>query len=187
MLPIVIAPSPVLSQKAKRITKIDKPLHSLIQEMSETLINAKDPEGVGLAAPQVGKPLQLFIVRQTDQSPIQAFINPAIEKVTETKKAEDGKTKPQANKKSVKLEGCLSLVNIWGVVRRSNTVFLSYLDPQGIFHRKRFTGFIATIIQHEVDHLNGVLFPKRVLEQHGKLYKSSKDEKNEMVFEEISI
>ena len=82
----------------------------------------------------------------------------------------------------------LSLQDIWGIVERHSTVTLSYLDATGKKHDKeKFTGFMATIIQHEVDHLNGILFPKRVIEQKNKLYKSSKDTKGETVFEEIAI
>lgn len=192
MLKIVQTPEPVLSQPAKPISNIDKAIHHLIQDMKETLVNAKDPEGVGLAAPQVGKSIQLFIIRQTPSSEILVFINPQIEEfikedVPEEKEESLSADRRKKSEKNVQLEGCLSLSGIWGVVKRYPGVLLSYQDPTGQKHRKKFTGFIATIIQHEYDHLQGALFPKRVLEQKNQLYKSVKNAKGETEFEEIKL
>lgn len=183
MMTIVQAPHPALSQKAKKITKIDKSIHALIKEMTVTLENTTDPEGVGLAAPQVGESVQLFIIKEDPKAPLQVFINPQILSVSDDKYpvAEGGK------KKGVKLEGCLSLKDIWGVVHRAAKVQLAYEDETGQKHTKFFTGFLATIVQHECDHLEGILFPKRVLEQKEKLYKAEADENGEMVFDEIAI
>ena len=89
--------------------------------------------------------------------------------------------------KGVKLEGCLSLKDIWGVVERSPKVKISYQDEEGTHHERIETGFFATILQHEFDHIQGILFTTRVLEQKEKLYHSSKDEDGEVVFEELSI
>jgi peptide deformylase len=181
LLKIVKAPNPVLATVAKKIEKIDATTKRHIKDMTETLEAAKDPEGVGLAAPQVGLSLQLFIVKQTPDSPVSVYINPVVESFPNVKVA---KTKKKA---ATKLEGCLSVDDIWGVVDRHKKVRLSYLDQQGQHHTKTFSGFLATIVQHEVDHLNGILFTKRVLEQKQKLYKSSKDEKGEVVFEETAL
>jgi peptide deformylase len=186
MLPIRQSPDPVLSGIAKPVNNIDKSIRELLIHMEEALNNAKDPEGVGLAAPQVGKPYRVFIVKESKNSPLLTFINPELElsKSLPIAKPKKGKKKDDL----VKLEGCLSLQDIWGIVNRYDTVKLSYMDETGKKHdREKFTGFLATIIQHEVDHLNGILFPKRVLEQHNKLYKSSKNKKGETVFEEITI
>lgn len=180
MLSIVQAPNEVLSHEAREIKKIDATVLSLIQEMKDTLENATDPEGVGLAAPQVGKSLQLFIVKQSVTSPVQVFINPKLS-------IPEGVVLQTKKKGPVKLEGCLSLYNVWGIVHRYPAVVLTYLDETGKKHEKKFSGFFATIIQHECDHLKGVLFPKRVLEQKEKLFKSEKDAKGEMVFDEISL
>lgn len=180
MLSIVQAPNEVLSQKAKEIKKIDQSVLALIDEMKDTLEHATDPEGVGLAAPQVGKSLQLFIIKQSISAPVQVFINPILTIPEET-------TLQKKKKGPVKLEGCLSLYNVWGVVRRYPSVILTFLDEHGKSHTKKFTGFFATIVQHECDHLQGVLFPKRVLEQNEQLYKSRKDEKGEMIFDELSL
>jgi peptide deformylase len=181
---IVQAPLQVLSQKAKPVTKIDSTIKKLISDMELTLNNARDPEGVGLAAPQVGKSLRLFIVKQTPSSPFMTFINPEIESTFDKEKQESKKDKKD---KGVQLEGCLSLKDIWGVVKRADGVVVSYTDENGTKHKKTFEGFIATIIQHEVDHLNGKLFTVRVIEQGNPLYRSSENAKGETEFEEIEF
>lgn len=181
MLRIVSAPNPVLSTVAKPVEKIDKQIFDLIKAMKKTLDGTKDPEGVGLAAPQVGKSLQLFIAKPSPTSNVMVCINPTIEKLNEEKKD------PQKKSSFTKLEGCLSLPNIWGEVKRPSSVLLAYLDENGKSHKKRFTGFLATIVQHECDHLQGILFPRHVLLQKGKLFKSRKNSKNEDVFEELEI
>lgn len=194
MLTIVRAPYPTLSQIAKPVTKIDAGIHALIKGMKETLNATTDPEGVGLAAPQVGKSLQLFIVKPTPKSPITVYINPDLIGVNphiigeDTEKTQKGKNENNKEKgKEKKLEGCLSLQNIWGEVKRTPSTTLKYTDENGVLHEKTFKGFLATILQHEYDHLQGILFPKRVLEQQGILYKSSKNTKGEDEFEEIEI
>lgn len=187
MLKIIQAPNAVLSQKAKPIIKIDKSIHRLIKDMSTALVNAHDPEGVGLAAPQVGKSLQLFLIKQTPRSPILVFINPVIEEYIDENTNENKVDGYEVKKDGIKLEGCLSLYSIWGNVKRSPSVVLSYQDETAKKHKKKFNGFLATIIQHESDHLEGILFPKRVIEQKHQLYRSSLDAKGETVFEEIEI
>jgi peptide deformylase len=194
---IVQAPAPVLSKTAKPVEKIDKTIKKLLKEMEQTLVAQTDPEGVGLAAPQVGESLQIFIVKQEPDTPFITFINPEIKKtfekppektsdIKQSTKTANAKKKAKIEK-GVQLEGCLSLKDVWGVVKRPFGVELSYLDETGKNHHKTFDGFLATIIQHEVDHLNGVLFPKRVLEQKNPLYHSVKNAKGEVEFEEIEI
>jgi len=194
---IVQAPDQVLSQTAKPVEKIDKTIKTLLKEMEQTLVSQTDPEGVGLAAPQIGKSIQLFIVKQDPDAPLMTFINPVIKKtfskptekpteIKQSKKIAQAKKKVKSDK-GVQLEGCLSLKDIWGVVKRPYGVVLSYRDETGEKHEKTYEGFLATIIQHEVDHLNGTLFPKRVLEQKKPLYKSIKTDKGEIEFDEIEI
>lgn len=188
MLPIVKAPNDVLSATAAEIKTVDASMLRLIADMKETLLGTHDPEGVGLAAPQVGKSVQLFIAKPTKKAPFFVCINPKMVSESETMQ-ELGR--PKRSKAPAKLEGCLSLQDVWGTVRRHATVTIQYQliteNSQLITKKQTFTGFLATIIQHEMDHLQGVLFPKRVFEQQGKLYKSHKDKKNEDVFEEIEL
>lgn len=189
MLKIVQAPNDVLSSKARPVKEIDKQIKHLLKEMEQSLAAAHDPEGVGLAAPQVGKSLQIFLIKQSPKSPLLTFINPEVvsffDENEEEKPASSGKkTKKE---KGVQLEGCLSLQDVWGVVKRHYGVELSYTDEHGDKHTKKFHGFLATIVQHEFDHLQGILFPKRVIEQENKLYHSRKNAKGETEFEEISL
>ena len=181
MLEIVKAPHSILSQKTKPVAKIDNGILKLIEQMKKSLDSATDPIGVGLAAPQIGKSLKIFIAKPGAKSKVLTFINPRVIKSAPVL-AIDG-----FDKKTRKLEGCLSLPNIWGEVQRYSAIQLEYQDESRKMHNKKFTGFISTIIQHEIDHLNGILFPKRVLEQNRTLYKSEKDEHGEDVFEEIKI
>ncbi len=181
---IIQAPDKVLSEKAKAIAiksgKIDSTALDLIEKMKITLVEQKDPEGIGLAAPQVGKSLQLFIIKETKESPFFVFINPEIKLLGQRKTT----TMP---KKNPRLEGCLSLKDIWGTVKRAPRVTITYFDEKGEKHVETHKGFFATIIQHEYDHLQGVLFPKRTLEQQGQLYHSRKDENGEEVFDPIKV
>lgn len=181
MLEILQAPNQVLSTPAAPIKAVDNSANKLISDMTKALLAATDPIGVGLAAPQVGKNLQLFIAKPKAKSKIMVFINPKVLELEPLKKQNKKK------KGGKKLEGCLSLKDIWGEVERSETVTIEYLDEKGQKIQKTFKGFLSTIIQHEIDHLNGILFTARVLEQKGTLYHSEKDEEGHDVFEKIKI
>lgn len=184
MLKIVQAPAEVLATEAKEVSSVSAGIKKLIKEMTKTLLAAKDPEGVGLAAPQIGESLRLFIIKESPDAPLHVFINPVITSMSEI----PSRNQEEKDKhKQVKLEGCLSLQNVWGVVNRAEKVTVTYLDENAKKHTKTFSGFLAVIIQHEYDHINGILFPKRVLEQQEKLYKATKDKKGETVFEELEI
>lgn len=192
MLTIVTVPNPVLSKPAPSIKNIDKDVLRLIIEMKKTLAATRDPQGVGLAAPQVSISLRLFIAKPTPKSPFLVFINPKVIHVSRTLQSLKRPKRPalsqsKGSKKPGKLEGCLSLPNIWGPVLRHAQITLAYTDEKGQPHKRLFTDFMATIVQHEMDHLGGILFPKHVLEQKGKLYKSYKNEKNEDEFDLIEL
>ncbi len=183
MAEIVNAPSKVLSQKAQEVKKVDSKILKIIEEMKQALLSVTDIIGVGLAAPQIGVSLRIFIMKPSEKSQIQTIINPKILQTWEN----TSKDKKKKKEKNFKLEGCLSLKDIWGTVERSQKVKISYLDEHGLEHVKTFAGFVATIVQHEIDHLEGILFPKKVLEQKGTLYKSHKNKKGEDVFDELDI
>lgn len=181
---IITAPHQVLSEVARPIKTIDKELLSFIEDMKQTLLKTRDPQGVGLAAPQVGRSVRIFITKPTDNSPISIFINPIMNTLSNDLVPVK---RPKKSKHSHKLEGCLSLPSIWGFVLRSPKVKVEFMDETGRSYTKTFTGFMATIIQHEMDHLDGILFPKRVLEQKQRLFKSHKDKKGEDIFDEIEL
>jgi peptide deformylase len=187
VIKIVTAPNEVLSSPAQPISRVDSCVAKVIKQMKDTLLSTTDPKGVGLAAPQIGKSLQIFLAKPTDKSKISVFINPKIVEKSPSQSFVSRPKKSGSEDDSKKLEGCLSLPNIWGPVLRADTLTLTFLDELGKEHQQKFKGFMSTIIQHEMDHLVGILFPKRVLEQQGTLYKSHKNKKGEDEFEEIEI
>jgi peptide deformylase len=180
MKPIVKIPHPALTSQAKRITAFDKKLAQLISNMKETLMATTNPKGVGLAAPQIGEPYRVFITRPNAKNDMRVFINPEI--LSTSEKQTDG-----VPERDNKLEGCLSIPHVWGNVARAHELTLSYQDESGNHHTEHFTGFIATIIQHETDHINGILFTHRVLEQRGTFYQAAKDAKGKEILEEIEL
>lgn len=179
MKPIVFVPNPVLTTPAKTVTAFDKKLSDIIADMKETLIATTNPKGVGLAATQIGLGLRIFITRPTETSEIRTFINPEI--VSTGESLTDG-----VPGRGNKLEGCLSIPNVWGKVKRQTRVTLRYQDETGQVKQEEFTGFMATIIQHETDHCNGILYTQRVLEQKEKLYQVVEEDGKE-VLEEIRL
>jgi len=169
--PIVAYGDPVLKVKAKEIPTDFSELPKLIDDMFETMYNA---HGVGLAAPQIGKSIRLFVI---DSAPFEddeekkklavkkAFINPQII-------AEDGDEWAFE-------EGCLSIPGVREEVYRPERVTIRYQDLDRQEHEEVFDGIVARVIQHEYDHIEGILFTdhlsglkKRLLK--GKLVKISK-------------
>lgn len=157
ILPIVAYGDPILKVVAEEIPENSVGITELIADMYETMYKAK---GVGLAAPQIGQSIRLFIVdgapfadEEGDEPDPKAvgietfkkvFINPIIEEQT-------GDVWPFQ-------EGCLSIPKIRENVSRKESVIVSYYDENWLFHEDRFDGYAARIIQHEYDHLEGVLF-----------------------------
>lgn len=191
---IVTIPNKVLITPAKTVNKIDKKVLQIVTQMKKDLLNKISPKGVGLAAPQVGIALRLFITRPTENSPIDVFINPVIV----FQSVEIGEIERPAEKSSLrrdkpdspagrKLEGCLSIPNVWGYLKRPKKVRLKYMGLDGQIAEKEFSGFMATIVQHETDHVNGILFTQRVLEQKEKLYEIEEDSKGNEKLTEIKI
>jgi peptide deformylase len=176
---IISAPQDVLNKPAKTVSQFDKKLSRLIADMEETLVATRNPKGVGLAAPQIGIPLRIFVTRPTAHDQVRAFINPEI-----LSTSGDDQTSQKDDKK---LEGCLSIPRVWGNVRRHYSLVLKYQDTHGELHQERFSGFIATIIQHETDHVNGILFTQRVLEQKSGLFQSIINLKGKEELEEIRV
>ncbi len=184
MLKILTVPNPVLTASAKPISKIDDLIKKLIKDMEKTLLVQKDPKGVGLAAPQVGQALQLFIIKPSTKAKIEVFINPKILAVKRTLSRRQ-KSEHQATgtpDKHSKLEGCLSIPRIWAPIKRSQEVELEYQDENGKTKKKKFKDFKTIIVQHEIDHLNGILFTQRALEQKAQLYEEKGDKLEKITF-----
>jgi peptide deformylase len=158
---IVTVKDPILRIKSKEVKIIDKKIFNLIKDLKETLAVQKDPIGVGLAAPQIGKNLQIFAVKPKEK--IKIIINPLV--VSQSKKEKD-----LIDEHTKLMEGCLSLPNLYGPLKRPDLIKVDYLDEKGDKITSVFDGFEAQIIQHEIDHLNGILFTDRLLDQKKPLY-----------------
>ena len=158
-----------LRETSRPVGVIDKKILNLIQDLKDTLSAQKDPEGVGLAAPQIGKNLRLFVM--LNKKEIRVVINPEIASLEPVKE-----TAISNEKKDSIMEGCLSLPHYYGPLVRTQKLTLRYKTPEGEEKVEIFEGFTAQIIQHEVDHLNGILFVDRLLEQKKQLYKQEGDE-----------
>lgn len=180
MYAIVQLPNPILTTPAKEVKTFDKKLMNMVSAMKTLLTSATNPKGVGLAGPQAGFPYRIFLIKPGDSRSIRVFINPKIIHTSDAMTQDDSK-KDQA------LEGCLSIPAVWGSVNRHQEITLAYQDETGAKHQETFSGFPATIIQHETDHINGILFTHRVIEQKGKFFQVAKDEKGKEVLEELEL
>ncbi|MSQ28554.1 MAG: peptide deformylase [Dehalococcoidia bacterium] len=141
---ILLADSPALRQKAKKIRIIDAGVQRLIDDMIETMDQA---HGVGLAAPQVGESVRVLVIRIPESEPI-ALINPQVVKRSGERILE---------------EGCLSIPGWRGEVKRSVTVLVKALNRDGREIRVKATAdLLAQALEHEIDHLDGVLYIDRL-------------------------
>jgi peptide deformylase len=134
---------PVLRQVAARVREITPEIKQVIADMTETMWHQV---GIGLAAPQVGLAYRILVM-DDGKGGAQALLNPTVESRSGTVREE---------------EGCLSLPGIFGVVERSKTITVSAMDAEGRPVSLEATGLKARIIQHELDHLDGVLFIDRL-------------------------
>lgn len=157
---------PRLREPSKPVIGIDKKVEQLVHDLKETLTIQKEPEGVGLAAPQIGKNLRIFVFSFKNVS--RVCINPEVLEVTKTS------FKPKHKKQSI-MEGCLSLPNFYGPLKRSAVVKLKYTDEKGSEKVEKFKDFYAQIVLHEIDHLNGKLFIDRLLQEKKPLFKLDKN------------
>lgn len=178
MTPIIYTPNEVLVRPAERVGKIDSRVRKILAEMKEVLIFADNPKGVGLAAPQIGISLRIFIIRAHEKDPIRTFIDPVYIKKSH---------KLVKGIKGNRLEGCLSVPHVWGQVNRHEKVTIRYIDETGVSQKEEFLHFPATIVQHEMDHLDGILFTRRILEQKGTLYRPAMDAEGKEVLEPIDL
>lgn len=152
-LSLICEDNPILSRKAIAVDQCEA-VHPLVNQLITTALTHK---GLGIAAPQVGHSLRLFILsshpsERYPQAPLMeptAIINPEIIAHNETQVRD--------------WEGCLSVPGKRGLVPRYTEIEAKYQDRWGNWQHQCFTGFIARIFQHEYDHLNGILFPQRLL------------------------
>lgn len=146
--------------------------------MEKTLDNQKDPEGVGLSAPQVELDMAIFIVKHPQKKKLHTFINPKILEVKDIPK----KKSQEEDEENMNLEGCLSIPDIWAPVQRFDIVQLEYTELDGSKKQATFEGFMSVVVQHELDHLDGILFTQRALEQGQPIYKEVNGKLREIEF-----
>jgi len=140
---IVYFPDDPLTLKARPVEIFGEKVQRLVEEMLETM-HAHD--GVGLAAPQIGLRRRVFVLQEPDADPI-AFVNPEIVSM-------EGEAEGE--------EGCLSMPGIYAKVPRATRLLVRAQEPTGEAFEMEAEDFLARIIQHETDHLNGILFPERL-------------------------
>jgi peptide deformylase len=175
ILPIVAYGDPVLRKVAVKIDEHYQGLDKLLEDMFETLYNSS---GVGLAAPQIGKSIRLFII-----DTIQI-----LEKLDE--KSEEHRFKGEKGIREIFInayiskkdgnewvynEGCLSIPNIREDITRPDEITISYLDKDFKPHKKTFKGFTGRVIQHEYDHIEGILFTDHLKPLKKRMLKSKLD------------
>lgn len=152
LLPIIETPDPRLRVISKPVETFDDTLKQLIADMFETMYEAP---GIGLAAIQVGQPLRLLVIDLQEPDPEdekgeavirepRVFINPIFS--------------DESDEHSVYSEGCLSVPEQYAEISRPAEVTVDWQDAEGTPHQERMTGMMATCIQHEHDHLEGILF-----------------------------
>ncbi|WP_163266005.1 peptide deformylase [Chelativorans alearense] len=142
--PLILLPDPKLRQASRPVERIDDDVRKFADDMLETMYDAP---GIGLAAIQVGEPRRLLVldVAEKDAPPApQVFINPEIV--------------ARSDERSVHEEGCLSIPDYYAEVERPAAVTVKYVDLDGKEQVVEADGILATCLQHEIDHLNGVLF-----------------------------
>ncbi len=139
MLPIITgADHPALRAKAKKVPRVTKEIRALARDMEETVQAAN---GIGLAAPQVDRSVRLCLV--TIGGKIVPLVNPEI--IHRSEQEDEAE------------EGCLSLPDVWLTIRRPVAIVVRYTDLQGAEQERALTGLDARVVQHEVDHLDGIL------------------------------
>jgi peptide deformylase len=162
--PIVMAhlQEPVLRRKSLKVHDVDKTIRTLAQDLSDTVI---ENHGAGLAAPQIGSHWRVCVVLN-DEGEVVPMINPEV--VRSVGRIDD-------------FEGCLSFPGVWGRVERALTVTVKYLDLNGRPQRLKVSNITARAVQHEIDHLDGILFVDR-LSEPGKLYRLEYDEEDSPIY-----
>ncbi|MEM7784817.1 MAG: peptide deformylase [Planctomycetota bacterium] len=148
-LKIIQYPHPTLRYKSRPITRVDRELKQMVRQMFDLMYEAN---GIGLAANQVDLPLQLFVVNtkgNPDEGKEMVFVNPVLSLPKGSDEAE---------------EGCLSIVGVHANVARPERIHVSAYDLQGNSFDETVDGMLAKVIQHEKDHLDGVLFVDRINE-----------------------
>ncbi|WP_350292333.1 peptide deformylase [uncultured Croceitalea sp.] len=173
ILPIIAYGDPVLRRKATDITKAYPKLKELLVNMWETMYNAN---GVGLAAPQIGLPIRVFLVDTTPFSEDEDLSDEEQKALNGFKKVFiNAKIEEESGEDWPFNEGCLSIPDIREDVNRKDTIKITYLDESFKSHTETYNGLLARVIQHEYDHIEGILFTDKLSSLKKRLLKNRLD------------
>lgn len=145
ILEIVKHPAPILQQKCEEVVKFDKELGKLLDDMYETMVAA---DGVGLAAPQIGKAVRVAIVDMGEGQDVIEMVNPVVTAIGGSE---------------IEVEGCLSFPGLYGEVERPFFVRVEAQERDGSLYEIEAEDYEARAILHEIDHLNGILFDSKII------------------------
>jgi len=160
ILPIIAYGDPVLRKVGKDIEEGQPKLNELLENMWETMYNA---HGVGLAAPQIGLPVRLFLVDTSPFADDEDLSEEEQELLSGFKKVFiNAKMEEEVGDDWIFNEGCLSIPDVREDVTRKDTITISFLDENFKSHKETFNGILARVIQHEYDHIEGVLFTDKI-------------------------
>ena len=162
MTDIITLGNDVLKEKSDPVLKIDESIENLVARMTEILEKEK---GVGLAAPQIGEKKRIFITK-VPRDILRVFINPVIVQTSQELESYE--------------EGCLSIPKVWADVIRPSAINIQAWDITGKVFRLNVEGILSRVIQHEFDHLNGILFIDRLNEQQREKVLTIYERKNKI-------
>lgn len=167
---IVALPNQTIRNKSLAVAGFDESLRSIISDLIETSEIQTDPPALGMAAPQIGIFKRAFVARIRNK--FRPFVNPKITKIS-----------PE---ETSLMEGCFSVKGLYGQVMRPSEIEVEYQDTFGKKVKGKLKGLPAKIFQHELDHLNGVLFIDHVDTQNGKMFRPKKNKDGKEEFIEIT-
>lgn len=171
MIKVIVAlPNLAIRNKSTAIVGFDENLRNLIADLIETSEIQTDPPALGMAAPQIGIFKRAFVARIRNK--FRPFVNPRITKASQ--------------EETSLMEGCFSVRDLYGQVMRSSEIEIEYQDVFGKKVIGKLKGLPAKIFQHELDHLNGVLFIDHVNSQNGKMFRPKKNKEGKEEFIEIT-
>lgn len=198
MAKIVKYPDPVLREKCREVKNVDEKLEKVVEDLSTTLME-KD-NGIGLAAPQIAETLRVFAIKppghdhaSAESDSAHVYINPQILDRFEKEKIYPQVYTEEGDRDDF-YEGCLSIPGIYGTVKRWIEIRVRYQrlstskvseDPTLEVIEETLEGLMAIVFQHELDHLNGVLFIDHIKEENGQVFKDSGDGLEKIDTEEI--
>ena len=159
--PILSVPNEILREKSTRVESITKDIQLKIIELEETMIDAHNPEGVGLSFPQIGYNIRGFVTYLDKR--MKVYLNPVILDMSEELTLGGTPERPT-------LEGCLSIPWLYGPVWRPKKIKIQALDEHGVEFTKTLSSFPARLAMHEYDHLEGILFTDYTIKDNLPLY-----------------